>query len=130
MTKYAGNCGLVTFTEENLNGKLHFFCSETCWWYWWNLSWRRSPSYRTQSNYLQRKPMKWLHMIGTSVIKELTGEAGTVWTFPPQKIDMFSTMLWPLKFVEMESIRFVKIYQNIQNIQIYRPNIYRTLSLI
>ena len=74
--------------------------------------------------------MKWLHMIGTSAIKELTGEAGTVWTFPPQKIDMFSTMLWPLKFVEMESIRFVRIYQNIQNIQIYRPNVYRTLSLI
>ena len=26
VTKYAGNCGLVTFTEEILNGKLHFLC--------------------------------------------------------------------------------------------------------
>ena len=24
------NCGLVTFTEEILNGKLHFLCSEGC----------------------------------------------------------------------------------------------------
>ena len=27
MTKSAGNCGLVTFAEEILNGKLHFRCS-------------------------------------------------------------------------------------------------------
>ena len=27
MTKYAGNCGLVTFTEEILYGKLYFLCS-------------------------------------------------------------------------------------------------------
>ena len=27
MTKSTGNCGLVTFTEEILNGKLHFLCS-------------------------------------------------------------------------------------------------------
>ena len=28
VTKSAENCGLVTFTEEILNGKLHFLCSE------------------------------------------------------------------------------------------------------
>ena len=28
VTKSARNCGLVTFTEEILNGKLHFLCSE------------------------------------------------------------------------------------------------------
>ena len=27
MTKSAGNCGLVTFSEEIHNGKLHFLCS-------------------------------------------------------------------------------------------------------
>ena len=27
---------LVTFTEEILNGKLHFLCSE---WYWWGMNW-------------------------------------------------------------------------------------------
>ena len=29
MTKSGGNSGLVTFTEEILNGKLHFLCSVT-----------------------------------------------------------------------------------------------------
>ena len=28
VTKSAGNCGLVTFTEEILNGKLHFLGSD------------------------------------------------------------------------------------------------------
>ena len=28
MTKFAGNCGFVTFTEEILNGNIHFLCSE------------------------------------------------------------------------------------------------------
>ena len=28
MTKSTGNCGLGQFTEEILNGKLHFLCSE------------------------------------------------------------------------------------------------------
>ena len=28
VTKSAGNCDLVTFTEEILNGKLHFLCSD------------------------------------------------------------------------------------------------------
>ena len=27
MAKSAGSCGLITFTEEILNGKLHFLCS-------------------------------------------------------------------------------------------------------
>ena len=33
VTKSAENCGLVTLTEEILNGKLHFLCSVkvTCW---------------------------------------------------------------------------------------------------
>ena len=26
--KFEVNCGLVTFTEEILNGKVHFLCSE------------------------------------------------------------------------------------------------------
>ena len=30
MTKSARNCGLVTFNEEALNGKLDFLCSEDC----------------------------------------------------------------------------------------------------
>ena len=51
------------------------------------------------------------YMIRISVTKELTTETGTVWTFTLQKIDMFSTMLWSLKYVKMESIRFIKMYQ-------------------
>ena len=39
MTKFVGNSGLVTFTEEILNGKLHFLCSpgsrqKTISWSW------------------------------------------------------------------------------------------------
>ena len=30
VTKSAGNCGFGHFTEEFLNGKLHFVCSERC----------------------------------------------------------------------------------------------------
>ena len=30
VTKSAGNCGLITFTGEILNGKFHFLCSATC----------------------------------------------------------------------------------------------------
>ena len=52
---------LVTFTEEILNGKLHFLCSEYC--FEWNLSSAICYSYHMMYSYLCRglQVFKFLH---------------------------------------------------------------------
>ena len=50
---------LVTFTEETLNGKLHFLCTVSFCIFVLTLSRRKSLSYRNQSIYLKSKSVPW-----------------------------------------------------------------------